>query len=317
MKRIILNSLFIVFVFSTFASAQQRRTGPPIHQGPPPPQKLKIVPANEPLNDFAKKGLPKAYVFGGIPNKALAQKAAELILKNDDDSLSALIGALQLSGFYIIDKNKKILFAPQRSNGAAFKDFEVAGLLRGSYFGFETSLEKYGKTLAGKSQKLQKYDIGGGLFNDLQLARTSKDEQNLFLAELIFALGKGNGGLTSPQSKLNFIQASLIERRFLTDLVSAFETASGGQSLLKPQLKPDSPFAGIFVNASYEKQNSVFSNAADSPCPAVDTMEDAVGYKGKGEKVGKFFGYEHAGKQAIDEMLENSDAIRKSATELN
>ncbi|MFV0389963.1 MAG: hypothetical protein ACK5NT_14560 [Pyrinomonadaceae bacterium] len=162
MKRIVL--FFLLFAVFSFESFAQRRPAGKAKNTLPPPAKIKIVSTNDPLANFAKKGLPKAYIFGGIPNKALAQKAADMILKNDEDSLSALIGALQLSGFYIVDKNKKILFAPQRANGAAFKDFEVAGLLRGSYFGYGSSLEKYGQTIAGDSAKLKSIDIGGGLF---------------------------------------------------------------------------------------------------------------------------------------------------------
>ncbi|MFV0389964.1 MAG: hypothetical protein ACK5NT_14565 [Pyrinomonadaceae bacterium] len=144
------------------------------------------------------------------------------------------------------------------------------------------------------------------------MARTSKDEQNLFLAELIFALGKGTAELTSSQSKLNFIQAALIERRFLTDLVSAFETASGGQAILNRQPNFNIPFGAFFVNASYKNRPKMFANRiADSPCPTVDTIEDATGYKSKGEKVAKMFGYEHAGKQAVNQIMENSEMLQQ------
>lgn len=308
MKRLFLVSMLLIFVFSSLVFAQPR-SGSPIHKGQPPSPKVSVVSLRDPLADFAKQGLPKAYVFGGIPNKALAKKAADMILKNDEDSLPALIGALQLAGFYIVDKNKKILFVPPRANGAAFKDFEVAGLLRGSYFGIGSTLEKYGKTVAGNSPKLDKFDIGSGLLADLQGARNSKDEQNLFLAELIFALGNGTNELTSPQSKLNFIQASLIERRFLTDLVSAYENVSGGQSLINRQQNFNKTFGEVFVNASYN--NFITRNSYDSPCPNVETMEDAIGYKGKGEKVAKFFGYEHAGKQALNDIMEKSDLLQE------
>ena len=85
MKRKI-TALIISLVLTIAISAQPpRRTGPPIHQGPPPLPKSKVVSIADPLNDFATKGLPRTHNFGGIPDAALAQNAAKLILANDDE----------------------------------------------------------------------------------------------------------------------------------------------------------------------------------------------------------------------------------------
>src|SRR5580765_2145205 len=97
--------------------APQRRAGPPIVRGPAPLPSVKVVPINDPVNDFVKKGLPNAYIFGGDPNPALAKKAAAMVLKNDQDSLSALIGALLTAGFHISTKSRKYSLSQRIQTG--------------------------------------------------------------------------------------------------------------------------------------------------------------------------------------------------------
>jgi len=282
--------LLFIAALSSAAISQVRRSGPPIVRGPAPAPSIKVVPIKDPLNDFAKKGLPDPYILGGIPGPALARKAAALIMKNDENSLSVLIGALQTAGFHIIDEKQKILFKPTNPNGTAFFDYEVAGMLRSSNLGFVTSLEKIATIIKGKSQKLKNIDMAGRMLADINAQRASKDSSNQFLAELIVALGNG---ISTPRSDLNMIQASLVERRFLGDLVATYEEMSGGVSLYH-QKSPYDPAGVMFVKTRFNGMPSVFVSQHtpddDSPCPAIDKAAEAQGYNKKGGKILKFFG---------------------------
>lgn len=303
-------SLFLLLVCSSALAQPPRRTGPPIVRGPAPAPKVAVVAEKDPLNDFAKKGkLPRAWVFGGDPDAALARNAAAMILAGDENSLPALIGALQVAGFHIIDTDQKILFKPTKANGTAFFAYEVAGMLRSSDIGFGASLEKFAKVVKGDSTVLKNVDIAGKMFADLRAARTGKDAQNKFLAELIFALGKNGTNLTSPQSNLNMLQMSLIERRYLGDLATTYEEMSGGVALFERRDRP-APAGVSFTNVSFNGVPSIFVNkkraADDSPCPDIDLAETASGYKKKAEKVLKMFGIEHPGKTAFDEYFKDA-----------
>ncbi len=309
MKDIALSTLILLILSVGSLAQPPRRTGPPIVRGPAPAPKVKAIAIDDPLNDFAKKGLPGAYVFGGDPDAALARKAAALILSDDENSLSALIGALQVAGFHIIDQDQKILFKPSHSNGTAFFDYEVAGMLRSAKMGFATSLEKFGTVVKGDSPILKNIDIAGKMLADLKAARAGKDLQNKFLVELIFALGNGTSGIATPQSNINMLQMSLIERRYLGDLAATYEEMAGaGVSLFDRGRNREVPVK--FVNASFSGMPAIFAthNAApdDSPCPAIDTAAEAQGYKKKGEKIIKIFGYEHPGKAAFDEYFKDA-----------
>jgi hypothetical protein len=302
------SSLLLISLLLCTATAAygQRRAGPPIVRGPAPAPAVKMIPVNDPLNDFAKKGLPKSYIFGGTPGPALAKQAAAMVMADDENSLPALIGALQIAGFHIIDEKQKILFKPAHPNGTAFFDYEVAGMLRSSKMGFVTSLEKIGATIKGNSNALKNIDFAGGMLADIKAARSSANESNKFLAELIIALGKD---LSTPQSNINMMQASLIERRFLGDLAATYEELSGGVSLYEDSPVDDAS-AVMFVNAKFNGTSSLFTRQSpmpdDSPCPAIDTAAEAQGYKKKGEKVAKFFGIKHPGKEAIDEYFKDA-----------
>ena len=160
MKHTIPALIFSLVLTIAVSSQPPRRSGPPIHQGPPPLPKSKVVSLADPLNDFATKWLGRTHSFGGVPNAALAGTAAKLILANDDESLPALIGALQLSGFHIIDKDQKILYKPaSAANGTAFFDYEVVGMLRASQLGAASSLERFGNALAGDDADLKRLNL--------------------------------------------------------------------------------------------------------------------------------------------------------------
>src|SRR5687768_8358638 len=234
MKTIAIFLTLLAFTFSAFA--QPRRTGPRTVRGPAPAPTLKSVVLEDPLGKFASSGeLPKAQVFAAVES---ARSAAEMILANDDNSLPALIGALQFAGFHIIDQRQKILFAPRwGSNGMAFYDFEVAGMLRTSQLGMASSIAKFGNALAADNAEVKRLDLPKQLFDALNAGRNSKDHENKFLAHLIFELSRTKP-LASTESPISMIQMLIVERRFLGDLIDAYAEAS--QSSVRPFSAPQS-----------------------------------------------------------------------------
>lgn len=277
----------LVFVYLSVmpVTAQPRRPGAP---AAPPAVKVEIVPDDDPLANFPEKGLPAPAILGLQPSAALARSIAPKILKYDEDSLATLMGALQKAGFHIIDSNQKILFRPTSTSiGAAFYDFEVAGMLRTSGFGAVITIEKLGNLITNKDPDLIKSNFPKLLLSDLRNARTSKDLQTQFIANLIFELGKGTSDLSTAnptQARINLIQASLIERVFLGDLLDAYERFTEQNASMVPYPRIFEGDARVrFLPASWN-----FSVPA--PCDDVADITKVAGVEGKIKKVaGKVF----------------------------
>ena len=279
-------SFAMLFVFSIVVSvaAQPRRPGSAIA----PPAKAESAAEDDPLADFGEKGLPEPAILGLRPSAALAAPVAARILKFDPDSLSVLIAALQKAGFHIIDSNQKILFRPTSTPiGAAFYDFEVAGMLRATGFGAVTTVEKLGKLIANNDADLMRLNFPKLLLNDLRTARNSADPQTQFIAGLIFELGNGTSDLSTASpadARINLIQASLIERIFLGDLLDAYETFSEQSASLFPGRRIFTRDRGVqFLLASWNV-------SGPTPCDDVADITKVVGIEGKIKKVaGKVF----------------------------
>ena len=291
-------ALIVILSLSLAMFGQQRRAASPTSRTGYPTEKADAGAEPDPLADFSAKGLPEAYLFGDAASPELAKKAAAAILKNDENSLPALIGALQKAGFHIIDKDQKILFQPTAIvNGAAFFDYEVAGMLRATQFGAVTTLDKMAGLLAGNDPQLESLRLASLFLSDLRAARAltrerieqaprdemSSLQQKSFLAALVIELGSQTGGLTTTSSKLNLIQASIIERRFLSDLAATYAEVQTPQAFFMPRRNVLDNRNGVrFVNASW-------SQPFQDPCKAIDVIDKIQGYESKGRKVIKAF----------------------------
>ncbi len=190
---------------------------------------------SDPLSDFPEKGLPEAEVIGANPSYSSGAEAARRILKFDDDALPVLIAALQKGGFHILNERDKPLYLPRSGPGLdiGFYDFEVAGMLRGVGFGYGSSIEKLARALAGDGSQMSSTEVARRLLKDLRAMRNSNDPHIQFNAGLIFEMAKltpENGDLENGPAnsiKLNMIQAALIERLLLLDLLTLFENFGG------------------------------------------------------------------------------------------
>lgn len=291
-------TLLVLLVFlSSLAFGQPRRQAPTGKAGYPP-EKIEAGPEQNSLADFSTKGLPEAYLLGDAASPELAKKAAAAILKNDENSLPALIGALQKAGFHIIDKNQKIIFQPTAiPNGTAFFDYEVAGMLRSTQLGAVTTLEKMVGMLTGNDPQLKALRIASLILSDLQdasrltrerIEKAPRDEmastqQKTYLAALVLELWAQTGGPITTNSNINLIQASIIERRFLGDLLATYSESQSPQAFFIPR-RPvlDSRASVRFVHVSW-------SPPLQDPCKAIETIDKIQGYESKGRKVVKAF----------------------------
>ncbi len=219
--------------------------------------------SSDPLSDFPEKGLPEAAIIGANPSYQSGADAARRILKFEDDALPLLIAALQKGGFYVFDRNDKVLYMPRSGPGLdiGFYDFEVAGMLRGVGFGYGSSIDKLAKAYAGDGSQMSSSEIARRILLDLRSMRNSKDPHVQFVAGMLFEMSRlspENGDLaTAPPGsiKLNMIQASLIERLLLLDLLTLFENLSGSTKgvFRKPAFLDQNRAA--FINASWNSRS--------------------------------------------------------------
>lgn len=214
---------------------------------------------SDPLSDFPEKGLPEAAIIGANPSYQSGADAARRILKFDDDALPLLIAALQKGGFYILDEKDKVLYMPRSGPGLdiGFFDFEVAGMLRGVGFGYGSSIAKLAKTYAGDGSQMSSSEVARRMLVDLRAMRNSKDPHIQFVAGMLFEMSRispENGDLANGSAnsiKLNMIQASLIERLVMLDLLTQFENLSGTATLSFPIRNPFKARTATFTNASW------------------------------------------------------------------
>lgn len=240
------------------------------------------------LSDFPEKGLPEAAIIASNPSYASGVETAKRILKFDDDALPLLIAALQKGGFHILDERNKPLYLPRSGPGLSigFYDFEVAGMLRGVGFGYGSSIEKIARALAGDGSQMSSAEVARRLLKDLRAMKNSDDPHIQFNAGLIFEMSRQtpeNGDLENGPAntiKLNMIQAALIERLLLLDMLTLYENLGGasGQMFRDPLFYRRN--AASFVKAA-------FNRGSMGVCDAITDISSYKKTYKTGEKVVK------------------------------
>lgn len=234
LKKFAVYSLLFVFVFNSLAAAQIRNRPAPRVTAPVSkfdPDKTSEGKPDDSANDFTEKGLPAPDDFGGAANDELAAELAKKLTNYEEDNLPLLITALQRAGFYIINENQKVLYQPTSGTGLglAFYDFEVAGMYKLSRRGIVSSYEKIATRIARETPDFPPSKVAQLLMQDLQAAANSSNKPVRFWARLIIELGKNSSQPSdllangSPSAPLNIIQASLVERRLLGDMIAFAE----------------------------------------------------------------------------------------------
>ena len=230
-------------------------------------EKTEIRDDSDPLSNFPEDGLPEAAIIGSNPSFKAGAETAREILKFEENALPLLIAALQKGGFYITDERSKVLYMPRSGPGLdiSFFDFEVAGMLRGVGLGVGTSLNKLAAKYAGDGTDMPAAEVARRMLADIRAMRDSKDPHIQFNAGMLFEMSRiagTDGDLASspPEAiKLNMIQASIIERLLLLDLLTRFEELSGKTGAIRPLPLPIENGSPMFVNASWSPQPRVRS----------------------------------------------------------
>lgn len=230
-------------------------------------EKAEIKDDSDPLSNFPEDGLPEAAIIGNNPSFKSGAETAREILKFEDDALPLLIAALQKGGFYITDERSKVLYMPRSGPGLdiSFFDFEVAGMLRGVGLGVGTSLNKLAAKYAGDGTDMPAAEVARRMLADIRAMRNSKDPHIQFNAGMLFEMSRiagtdGDLAASPPEAiKLNMIQASIIERLLLLDLLTRFEELSGETGAVRPFPGPAEDRSPMFSNASWSPQPPVRS----------------------------------------------------------
>lgn len=275
--------LFLIFTFC-FTNFGQR---PRPRAAAPPPEKAEDISVSDPESDFAEKGLPPPFIIGLNPSEKLAQTLARDISKYDEKSFPLLIATLQKAGFHIIDRNEKILYSPVSGDGVgmAFYDFEVAGMLKASKLGIVTTLGKLTDIISADTKDVPSAAMGEAILRDLKSALKSENPQVRFVASLIFELGRNfpkpvDLKTASPQNAtINIIQASLIERLILGDLLRSYAAFTEGSAFYRP--------ADLFrfPQYSFSFVNAAFSKTGNGPCPDLADLSKLQKYSKNANKV--------------------------------
>ncbi|MBC7797920.1 MAG: hypothetical protein H7Z37_13695 [Pyrinomonadaceae bacterium] len=257
LKKICSFTLLFVFAFNNLIFAQTKPRPTPKITSPVSKVNLDTTEETKPddsANDFAESGLPAPKDFGGAPNDALAAALAKQITNYDQDNLPLLITALQRAGFFIINKDNKVLYQPTSGTGMglAFYDFEVAGMYKLSRRGIVSSVEKFAAQMGKETTALPPSRIADLMMQDLKIAANSSNKLVRFWARLIIEIGKNSpqpvdlSSASSPSVPINIIQASLWERRLIGDIVAFAQKDS---AIFQPTLPRKNSVS--FTNASY------------------------------------------------------------------
>jgi hypothetical protein len=279
MKREISIILFVLFSVN-FTFAQANRENIVLEQQ----KKVEQIDFVDDFNNYSTNGLPIPPVIGSNPSDKLAGELAKKISAYDEKSYPLLIATLQKAGFHIIAENQKVLYQPtfEKGMGLAFYDYELPGMYKTSQAGSSLTFAKFGEILQSKFPNVPKNKFAELMLEDLRTAAKSKQIEVRFWARLIIELGKNfptpvDLTMATPESAtINTIQASLIERRMIGDII-ALATKQSAQNGFgtKPNIakffRPD--------NKNVRFTNAKFTDSLiGDPCnyAEVETLETDV-----------------------------------------
>jgi hypothetical protein len=245
MKTIFSSIIMISLVFNGVALVAQVKKVPKITAPVSkfdPDTKVEGKP-DDSANDFSESGLPAPEDFGGVANDQLAAALARELVKYDEDKLPLLITTLQRAGFFIINDKQKTLYQPTNGQGMglAFYDYEVAGMYKLSRRGIISSYSKIAARMGRETPDFPPARVSELLMRDLKTAANSPKKEVRFWARLIVELGRNASApvdlLTSnsPDAPLSVIQASLIERRLIGDIIAFAENSSARLRPFQPR----------------------------------------------------------------------------------
>lgn len=191
------------------------------------PTELLASETNSTMSSAWKNGvLPKPLPLpAGNTDEVTAILAQKIAAKNEE-SIPALLTALQLSGFFITDKEGKVFLAPPdgKGQGLTINGWEVASAAKMFGDGRATNLAELGEKLQSIPE-LKQADVDDFLLEGVR--RNADNNRNAFLriwARFIVELGKNSAskynilsGASAEHVSLDAIQHLLLMRRLYGD----------------------------------------------------------------------------------------------------
>ena len=234
--------------------------------------------------------LPSALPAPQLNADETAAYLAKKVAAGDKESVSALLTALQLSGFFVTGKGGKTLLAPTdgKGQGLTVNGWEIASVSKMLGDGKTTKLSELQETLSFipnlKKAKIADFVIAG-------LKQNSINEKDPFLrmwARFIIELGKNSankydlsGKISADQVTLDAVQNFLILRRIYGDIFAFAEKNKKVAELVRSTRKntpryvsaaysPDVEFKTDYINApefDFKKKISGSANLSNQQVP--------------------------------------------------
>lgn len=246
---------------------------------PPPPSIPTNVPpmrpaserslqlAFEQLNDFASNGLPAAEPIPTNDPDIAAISMARLVSARGEKSLTVLLAALQMAGFTVIDKDRKILLQPVgKGQSLGFYDFEAVGSLKLANRGVTVSLDKLAASITKDTPQVPAARFTSLVLEEVRAHAESSNANLRFWARFLIELGKSAPephDLTSAAPtnvKLTMLQASLLLRRLQGDFYALKAKLTG-------EYRRTIPGANFFVPVNWPSRVTFHPDRTlDGPC---------------------------------------------------
>lgn len=194
-------------------------------------------PENNFLSTASNTALASAWTAGELPAPMALPKGgadeiaailAQKVAAKTDESIPALLTALQLAGFFVTDKNGQVALAPPdgKGQGLAINGWEAASAAKMLGEGKTTTLKDLNARLKSVPY-FQPYDAGSMMLDGVRAnAENTKNPYLRIWARFIIELGKNHPGKTDfsagaakpEEIELDAVQHLLLMRRLYGDL---------------------------------------------------------------------------------------------------
>jgi hypothetical protein len=206
---------------------------------------------------------------------AIAAILAQKVAAKTDESIPALLTALQVAGFFITDKNGQVAFAPPdgKGQGLSVNGWEVASMAKMFGDGKRVSLSELDKSLQSVPMLSQipqnNQNIGALLVEGIRAnAANTRNPNLIFWARFIIELSKNSAKKYDIQAttnaaeiELDAIQHFLIMRRLYGDLLAQAEKYRFQILGSQIQNRSDAQFTKASFAPTFEKNsNSTFTD---------------------------------------------------------
>ncbi|HLM59575.1 MAG TPA: hypothetical protein VK308_02110, partial [Pyrinomonadaceae bacterium] len=265
---LILLSLFLSGSFPAFAQTKRAATNP------------KTVPAEQIVSE-TNAVMSAAWNSGTLPAPLalpegnideIAAILARKVAAKNEESIPALIAALQLAGFFITDKSGEFIVTPAngKGQGLPINGWEVASVAKMYGEARETTLTDLNEALK-LFPALKNADVAGLLLSGIR--RNAENQYNAYLrawSRFIIELGKNSAakydilsGAKTEQVKLDAIQHLLIMRRIYGDAYARaerYKSIAGDvdNKLSNPNFQRQGEGKARFINAAFSpSENSL------------------------------------------------------------